>query len=219
MISLYDILEPANGQLFGEPDAHLFTDFCLDAASAQPSQLYVTLKTDRGDTHHYIEEAIDNGATGVLCTRPPDCDTTGVSVVLVRNTVDALLTWSRVVLGKLGTKVIGVAGSSGKTMTVQAIARVLGLSSTVHADLDEYTGPLGIPLALAQLKPEHDYAVLKLDVRQPGDMAEMVQAVEPDVGVVTISTTLAPMSSKSRQRSPPKRAFSFSISRRPEWPF
>ena len=30
MISLYDILEAANGQLFGEPGPQLFSDFCID---------------------------------------------------------------------------------------------------------------------------------------------------------------------------------------------
>ena len=35
MISLYDILEAANGQPFGEPGPQLFNNFCIDARMAQ----------------------------------------------------------------------------------------------------------------------------------------------------------------------------------------
>jgi len=34
MISLYDLLEAANGQLFGEPRVHLFTELALHPAEA-----------------------------------------------------------------------------------------------------------------------------------------------------------------------------------------
>jgi hypothetical protein len=75
MINLNDILKAANGQLFGEQAANLFTDFCLDPQQAGPNKLFVALRTDKGDTHQYIEEAIKNGVSGVLCVEPPTCDT------------------------------------------------------------------------------------------------------------------------------------------------
>ncbi len=186
MISLYDILEAANGQLYGEPVAQIFTDFCIDPDKAGEGLLYVALRSDRGDTHQYIEEAIKNGASGVICSKPPNCDTDGVSVVFVQDAVDALVAWAHLVLGKLGTKVIGVTGSSGKSVTAAAINRVLSKHHSVHCHIVDYLdGQLSVPLALARLKPEHKYVVLKLGIAQPGEMAEMVQAVQPDVGVIT----------------------------------
>ena len=104
MISLYDIMEASNGQPFGDPAAHIFTDFCFDSREAEEAQLFVTLKTDRGDTHQQIREAVEKGVFGVLCTRPPDFDTDGISVVIVKDTEAALLAWSHFILGKLGTK-------------------------------------------------------------------------------------------------------------------
>jgi hypothetical protein len=35
MISLYDVLEASNGQLFGEPASQIFTDFSIDAHAPQ----------------------------------------------------------------------------------------------------------------------------------------------------------------------------------------
>jgi alanine racemase len=184
MISLYDILEASNGQLFGEAAAHIFTDFCLDSRQAQESQLYVALKTDRGDTHQYIREAVEKGVLGVLCTHPPDFDTTGVSVVIVRDTEAALMAWAHYVLDRLGTQVVCVGGSAGKSLTIEAISRVLGTQYHVHKASSNGHGRLNIPLALSQLTQDHQFVLLELGLNAPGEMAEVVQAVQPDVGVV-----------------------------------
>ena len=185
MISLYDILEASNGQLFGEPGAQIFTDFCVDATQAKSGSLFLAFRTDRGDSHLYIGEAIANGASGVICTSPPEQDTSGASVVLVRDTLNAVLAWARYVLGKTGTKVIGVTGSIGKSVAVDAISRVLGTRYSVHADMVEENGRLGLVLALAGIKPTHDFVVVKLATTHPGEMATMVSIAQPTVGVLT----------------------------------
>jgi alanine racemase len=185
MISLYDILEASNGQLFGEPAAQIFTGFCLDSRQARESQIFVALRTDQGDTHQYIEEAVQNGVSGIICTRPPECDTSGVSVVLTRDVPGALMLWSHLVLGRLATKVIGVSGTTGKSVAVEAITRVLETRYSVLKGETDRDGPLSVPLALAKLTPEHRFIVLRLGTTQPGEMAQMIQAAEPDIAVIT----------------------------------
>lgn len=185
MISLYDLLEAANGQLFGEPHAQLFTGFCLDSRLAQDNQIYVARKTDYGDTHQYMREAVDRGALGILCTRPPDFDTSGLSVIIVKDTEVAMMNWASYVLEKLGPRVIAVTGSSGKSVTTEAIQQVLSTRYRVHKSTGEWQGRLRLPLALAGLRAEHEMVVLELTAWQPGEIPEMVQVTRPDVGVVT----------------------------------
>ncbi len=185
MISLYDIIEASSGQLYGEPGAQIFTEFCISPSLVPPNSLFVTLKNDQGDSHRYIEEVIAAGASGVICTRPPDCDTSGISVILVRDTVETLMVWSRKILARYGTKVVAVTGSSGKSVAVEAIAQVLATRYVVLAsppDAIDYR--LCVPLALAHLKAEHQVVVLRLGSGQPGEMSAMIQAAQPHVGVV-----------------------------------
>src|SRR5690606_41357179 len=54
---------------------------------------------------------------GVLCTHPPDFDTTGISVIIVKDTEAALLAWVHYVLDKLGTQVVCVGGTSDRKST------------------------------------------------------------------------------------------------------
>ncbi|MFN8372878.1 MAG: alanine racemase [Anaerolineae bacterium] len=186
MISLYDILEASNGQLFGEPAAQIFTGFCLDSRQAKNAQLYVALKTDRGDTHQYMQEAVENGVLGLLCTNPPEFPTEGISVILVKDTEAAMMAWANFVLRKFGTQVVGVAGTSGKTVTVDLVHRVLSVRYNVHkAEGSGVDGRLALPMTLARLHPEHRIVVIELSATQPGEMAQMVDTVHPDVGVLT----------------------------------
>jgi Alr-MurF fusion protein len=185
MINLNDILKAANGQLFGEQAANLFTDFCLDPQQAGPNKLFVALRTDKGDTHQYIEEAIANGVSGVLCVEPPTCDTTNVSVLMVNDTVDALLEWSLYTLSKLNVKTIAITGSAGKSAAVDAISHVLSSHYKVLTGNVDVSGKISIPLSLAKLTNDYDYAVLKLSATMPGEMETMVQAIQPHIAVLT----------------------------------
>lgn len=185
MINLYDILKAANGQLFGEAAANLFTDFCLDPQQAGENKLFVALRTDQGDTHQYIEEAIQNGASGVLCVEPPSCDTEGVSVLMVRDTIDAMMEWSQYTLGKLGVRTVAISGSAGKSSAVDAIYQILSTKYKVLAGNIDVSGKLSIPLSLSGLTSEHDYVVLKLGSSYPGEMAQMIEACQPSIAVLT----------------------------------
>lgn len=185
MIDLYDILEAANGQLFGEAASQIFTDFCFDSRRAEPGQLFVAVKTKHGDGHEYMQDAVERGITGIMCSTPPSFDTDGLTVIVMRDVEMALIRWTERVLQKFGTSVIAVAGSAGKTTTKEAIATVLGAKYNIYKSPGSYNGRFGLPLALGKLGAEHQLAVLEFATDQFGEMAEMTAATQPVMGVVT----------------------------------
>jgi alanine racemase len=185
MINLYDVLEAADGQLFGEPSSQIFSDFCFDSRRAEPGQLFVAMKTPSGDGHDFMQDAIKNGVTGLLCTRPPRFNTDDITVVVARDVENALLRWTALVLEKFGTSVIAVSGSAGKSTTKEAIARVLSTKYNVYKSPGSFNGRFGLPMALGKLEAEHQLAVLEFGIDQFGEMEDMVRATRPAVGVIT----------------------------------
>ncbi len=185
MISLYDMLEAADGQLFGEPVVEIFTDLAVDVAHVVQGSLFVALRSNRGDGHLHIEEAVARGALGVVCMEPPDFDTDGITVMIVRDAEQALMNWARIVMEKLGTTVIAVTGAAGKSTARDAVTSVLSMRYNVYSHPGNFSGRLGLPLSLGRLSAEHELAVLTLDADQPGGMAELVSIVQPLVGLVT----------------------------------
>ncbi len=185
MINLYDLLEAATGQLFGDAVVKYFTDFCYDARHVKPGQLYAALRTERGDGHQYIEEAIANGATGIICTQPPETTRQRVTCLVVKDVQGALIDWAAYVLKQYGTTVIGVAGGPGSAVTREAIAHVLRKQYRVYNSGACYRGRSALPLALSGLDRTHQIAVLEVESDHPGDMADIIDVIQPIVSVVT----------------------------------
>lgn len=184
MILLEDLLAGTHGSRVGQGRAQTFTDFAYDSRQAEPGQLFVAVKSDKGDGHDYIHEAIARGVTGVLCQRAPASDL-GVTTVLVSDTQAALRDYAAHIVRKSGVEVIGVTGSAGKTSTKEMIAAVLGTRYQVFRNYGSYNGRYGLPIALARLEPEHRIAVLEMACDGFGEIAELARIAPPRVGVVT----------------------------------
>ncbi len=81
---------------------------------------------------------------------------------------------------------IAVTGSAGKSVTKEAIAQVLRQTlSGLHQRRAASTGGLVCRWRWVELAKEHQIAVLEFGINQFGEMAEMVAATKPMVGVVT----------------------------------
>lgn len=185
MINLYDILDAADGQLFGEPVAQIFNGFCFDSRQAKSGDLFVALKTERGDGHHYMEDAVKAGAMGLMCKHPPTFDTQGLTVIIMHDVESALMRWTSYILSKFGTTVVAVSGSYGKSTTREAISQVLRIRYQVYTGRTNFAGRFALPLALGQLTKQHELAILEFDSTQAGEMADMITHAPPTVGVVT----------------------------------
>jgi alanine racemase len=104
---------------------------------------------------------------------------------VVRDTRQALLDWAQFILHKYGTRVIAVTGSSGKTVTKEAIAAVLGTRVSVFRNYGSYSGRYGLPIALGRLQPLHRIAVLELAADTIDEISDLARLTQPSVGVVT----------------------------------
>ncbi|MCX6033229.1 MAG: alanine racemase [Chloroflexi bacterium] len=185
MIHLDDLLAATGGRVHGTAGATVFDAFCYDSRLVQPSQLFLAVKTERGDGHAYIRHACEGGATGVLCQEPPEVAASGVTCVVVPDTRQAIQDWARTILAKQGVQVIGVTGSVGKTTAKEAIAAVLAARHVVFKNRANYNGLYGLPIALGELRPEQRIAVLEIAADHPGEIGRLGRIAPPQIAVVT----------------------------------
>ena len=106
-------------------------------------------------------------------------------IIRVADSVVALQLLARWNRQQSGALMIGVTGSVGKTITRQMITQVLASRFSGVQSPHNYNNELGVPLALLQLKPEHDFAVLELAAGKIGDIAFLAEMVRPEFAVVT----------------------------------
>ncbi|GIK42077.1 MAG: alanine racemase [Chloroflexota bacterium] len=187
MIYLDDLLSATGGTLPGPAQATEFSSFAFDSRRLEPGQLFLAVKTATGDGHDFIGDAVQRGAAGVLCEYPPTLPGSlpPVTTILVPDLQQALTDYATSVLQKYQPKVIGVTGSSGKTTTKEAIATVLQKRYRVFKNFGSYNGRYGLPIALGELTPAHEVAVLEMACDSFGEIAELVRITQPHLGVIT----------------------------------
>ncbi len=185
MIHLNDLLQATDGHLVGSTATWHFTDFCFDSRRVEPGQLFLAIKTAKGDGHDHIQQAVKGGATGVVCQAPPELNGHEVTCLVVPDTESALTDWARFVLRKIEIPVLGITGSTGKTSTREAVAAVLGRRFHVFHNPANYSGRFGLPIALGRLAPEHQIAVLEMACDSFDEIAHLTRLTRPRAGIVT----------------------------------
>lgn len=162
------------------------TGISIDTRSLRAGDLFVALK-DARDGHDFVAEAFARGAAAALVSYIPD----GVSgpCLVVPDVLAALTALGRAGRARSRARVIAVTGSVGKTSTKEMLRAMLAEFGTVHAAEASFNNHWGVPVTLARLAPDTDFAVIEIGMSQPGEIAPLARLARPHIALIT---TIAP---------------------------
>src|SRR5690606_7167389 len=83
-------------------------------------------------------------------------------------------------------RVIAVTGSAGKTTTKEALRHVLGSVGSVHASDKSFNNHWGVPLTLARLPEDTEYAVFEIGMNHPGEIRPLVRMVRRHAAIARL---------------------------------
>jgi UDP-N-acetylmuramoyl-tripeptide--D-alanyl-D-alanine ligase len=82
-------------------------------------------------------------------------------------------------------KVIGITGSVGKTGTKEMLRAAFQLQGKVHAAVRSFNNHWGVPLTLARMPKDTDFAVIEIGMNHPGEIGPLARIAQLDVAVIT----------------------------------
>lgn len=83
-------------------------------------------------------------------------------------------------------KVIGVTGSYGKTSTKFILGRILNEKYNTLVTPENYNTPMGVVITVRNyLKPQTEIFVCEMGAKRKGDIAEVCDIANPDLGIIT----------------------------------
>jgi UDP-N-acetylmuramoyl-tripeptide--D-alanyl-D-alanine ligase len=184
-ISLDDLLAATGGRLVGPTTVTSFIAAAVDSRHVTPGCLFVALQGERADGHRFVAEAVGNGAAVVLAERPVELPPGAeAAVVIVSDTLTAFgelaAAWRR----RFAVRVVGVTGSTGKTLAKEVVADVLATTHAVLRNEGNLNSETGLPMTLLRLEPRHELAVLEMSMYTEGEIARLAEIALPEVGVV-----------------------------------
>jgi UDP-N-acetylmuramoyl-tripeptide--D-alanyl-D-alanine ligase len=168
---------------FGLPEAEGFAagGVSIDTRSLQPGDLFVALAGER-DGHDFVAEALAKGAAGAMVSR--DVAVAG-NFLRVDDTLAGLNRLGAFARARSAARVVAVTGSVGKTTTKEMLRRALADFGAVHAADASFNNHIGVPLTLARLPREAEFAVLELGMNHPGEIAPLARLARPHVAMIT----------------------------------
>jgi UDP-N-acetylmuramoyl-tripeptide--D-alanyl-D-alanine ligase len=164
------------------------TGVSIDTRTLQPGDLFVALKDVR-DGHDFVRAALDKGAAAALVSRLPDGCSETDPLLIVSDVLDGLTALGTAGRSRAKAKVVAVTGSVGKTSTKEMLRAVLASQGSVHAAEASYNNHWGVPLTLARLPKEADFAVIEIGMNHPGEIAPLARLTRPHVALITIVGT------------------------------
>lgn len=157
----------------------------IDTRSLQKGDIYVALKGDRLDGHDYVDAAFKAGAAAAVVGRQYDTANAAGPVLVVEDTLKALEALGRAARARCKGKIIGVAGSVGKTGTKEMLAVLLSASGKTHASKKSFNNHWGVPLSLSNLPADADYGVFEIGMNHPGEIIALADQVSPHIAIIT----------------------------------
>lgn len=176
---LTDLIKPLQARLVGADVA--FETLTTDSRQLRRGELFVALRGDHFDGHDFACVAVDRGACAMVVER--EIETANVPQLIVADSTRALGTIAALKRNQFRGQVVAVTGSSGKTSVKGLLREVLAVVGTAVATPGNFNNHIGVPLSLMRLA-QQQYAVIEIGTSHPGEIAELVNLVRPDIALV-----------------------------------
>jgi UDP-N-acetylmuramoyl-tripeptide--D-alanyl-D-alanine ligase len=187
ILSMHDVLAATGGALAAglTHDDLLFAGITTDSRQCAPGNLFIALHGETFDGHDYLDQAVHQGAAGLLIHRRTEKTPQDIPVILVPDTLRALGDLAHFWRRRFSPTLIAVTGSSGKTTTKEMAATILGSNKNVLKTEGNFNNLIGLPLTLFNLNEDHTAAIVELGTNRRGEIARLTGIAAPEIGLIT----------------------------------
>ncbi len=175
-----EIVAATGGALHGAPFE--VTGVTFDSREVEHGWLFVAMPGTVADGHDYVAKSFAAGAVGALVSKPVDGPH-----ILVGDVPQALTDLAIASRNRCSGTIFGVTGSVGKTSTKEALFVALERQARgqTHRSVKSYNNHTGVPLSLARMPRDSEFAVLEMGMSAAGEIAALTRLVRPHIALVT----------------------------------
>ena len=160
----------------------------IDTRTIEKGDLFVALKADR-DGHDFVAVALEKGAAAALVSHVPEGVAADAPLLIVEDVLAGLEKLGIAARARTNARIIAITGSAGKTSTKEMLGHVLAHQGKTHIAQASYNNHWGVPLTLARMPQDTEFAVIEIGMNAPGEIAPLSHMTRPHIAVVT---TVAP---------------------------
>ncbi len=156
-----------------------------DSRECPKGSIFFALRGETFNGNEYAKAALEKGCAFAVIDQPEYADMADSSFVLVDDVLKALQQLANYHRNSLGTRIVGITGTNGKTTTKELVAAVLSRKYKTLSTQGHFNNHIGVPKTQLRLTAEQEVAVIEMGANHPGEIHELVNIVEPDYGLIT----------------------------------
>jgi UDP-N-acetylmuramoyl-tripeptide--D-alanyl-D-alanine ligase len=159
-----------------------FLGVSTDTRQLQPGSLFFALQGPNFDGHKFIEAAREQGAVAAAVARSCESALPQIEVADTRLALGRLSAhWRQ----KFSLPVVAITGSNGKTTVRSMTAAILSRCGRTLSTQGNLNNDIGLPLTLARLGEDDEFAVLEMGANHPGEIDYLATIAQPSIAVIT----------------------------------
>lgn len=159
----------------------------IDTRTLAEGEAFFAIKGERFDGHSFVSAAIKARA-GLLVVSESKLVSLGrvsVPMIVVDDVLLALEKLAKAARARSHAQIVAVTGSVGKTTTKDALRHVLSAQGRTHGAPASFNNHWGVPLTLARMPQDAEYAVFEIGMNHAGEITPLVGMVKPHVAIIT----------------------------------
>ena len=184
-IPLPDLLAATGGRLLRPTRVSEVSLAAIDSRQVTPGCCFVALRGHANDGHRFVADAVRSGAAAALVSGPvalpADLDAALIQVGDPLTALQDLAAWWR---SRSPVRVVGITGSTGKTIAKEIVADVLSRTLRTLRNEGNLNSETGLPMTLLHLEAGDEAAVLEMSMYTEGEIARLAEIARPEVGIV-----------------------------------
>lgn len=165
---------------------HAFLDCAgafTDTRSILPNGMFFALKGESFNGNGYAAQALAAGARYAVVDDPA-FHTPG-KTFLVANVLETLQNIAAYHRKQLGTPIVSLTGSNGKTTTKEIMHAILATKFKSLATIGNLNNHIGVPLTLLRLQQHHEFAIVEMGANHQNEIAQLAKIAQPNCGLIT----------------------------------
>ena len=182
-----DICAATNGQKSAGTAAtktdEIITGISIDSREIKAGDLFVALPGTVSDGHKFLAVAQSAGAVAALVSKPDR--TVNLPQICVSDCLKALRQLGMAGRARFNGIQFGITGSVGKTGSKEMLRHALSQFGSCHASQRSFNNNIGVPISLANLPQNADFAVQEMGMNATGEIAELTRLTRPQIALIT----------------------------------
>ena len=160
-----------------------YPSISTDSRSIKKGDIFFALKGDNFDGNNFVFQAIEQGASLVVCDNKQI--EKGDKILLCENSLTMLQSLATYHRKQLKTTIIGISGTNGKTTTKELIQTVLATKFKTLATKGNLNNHIGVPLTLLSIPYDTEIAIVEMGANHVGEIGFLSNIAMPDLAILT----------------------------------